>query len=225
MRRAAGSLLAGPPSRLRALRLPKFRRGAASGGRSAPRGARASSPSPPTACRPPPRPPRGFSTGSAAPAPALARFPSVGVGRSVAWARGKQPRRGCGGVARRSRLRRGGAGPARGVPARPPPPPRPPAGARGERARGSDREGRSWGRPRAYRVRGVRPRVPVLPLPRPGVARSGAGPRDAAASVRRCEVCWKLDKIPEEGSSGYIQAVNSVPESTLGILEGQNGET
>lgn len=38
-------------------------------------------------------------------------------------------------------------------------------------------------------------------------------------------VCWKLDKIPEEGSSGYIQAVNSVPESTLGILEGQNGET
>ena len=38
-------------------------------------------------------------------------------------------------------------------------------------------------------------------------------------------VFQELDKIPEEGSSGYIQAVNSVPESTLGILEGQNGET
>lgn len=38
-------------------------------------------------------------------------------------------------------------------------------------------------------------------------------------------VCWKLDKITEEGSSGYIQAVNSVPESIQGALEGLNDET
>lgn len=200
-----------PPSpevRTWALRLPKFRRGAASGGRSFRAPWRAS-----LVSLPADRVPATLlaaSTGSAAPAPAPARFPSVGVGRSVAWAREEPRRRGP--VA--SPVWCGGAGPARGVPARPPPPPppcHPPVRAE-KRARGSGREGRSWG---PYRVRGGRPRVPLLPLPRPGVARSGAGPRDAAVSVRRRESPPGCGSRRGEGFAGPPGALGPDPSGGL----------
>lgn len=183
-RRAAGSLLAGPPPFPGALRLPKFRRGAASGVRPCPVGPRGPRPPRPPSWRAG-RPsswllPLVLRRSRSRPRPLLPRR-----GDASAWA-GRVP--GCetggsrvAGVVRRASGGVGGGTPARGdgasaAAARPP-------GACGEREREDHPRGSFVGA--VPRPRGPVSRPSPPPLPLPGADRSGAGPRDAAASVRR----------------------------------------
>lgn len=171
-----GPVPRGPPS-------PEVQTWAASGVRPRPVGPRGPRP---------PRPPssRGRAAllaapspaRSAAPAPVLARSPPpwgrVGVGRSGAWAREGRGAASPGSFAAPPVGWEAGP-PARGAgasaaAARPP-------GACGERER--DPRGSFGGA--VPRPRGPVSRPSPPPLPLPGADRSGAGPRDAAASVRR----------------------------------------
>lgn len=160
----------------------------------------------PARCRRVPAgPPRG-SLPNAPPlplpsSPALPRRGDASAwGRSGAWARGGGR---VGGVGRRASGRLGGGTPPAGS-ARPPPPRARPVRAERERPARVVRGGRTA--PAGAGLASL-----SSPLPLPGADRSGAGPRDAAASVRRRDLPPGCGRRPVKRGGGLRPGLPPAP--------------